>query len=90
MLARRVIIAGKVQGVGFRAWVQDTARDHALSGWVRNRPDGTVEAFFQGDDSAVEGMVDACADGPIHAHVTGVEAFVENPDATLRQFIIKG
>jgi len=89
MLSRRVMIAGKVQGVGFRAWVQDNAREHGLLGWVRNRYDGTVEAFFQGDDMAVEGMLDACIDGPLYAVVSGVEVFPETVDLALRQFIIR-
>lgn len=88
MIARQVIIAGKVQGVGFRAWVQDAARDHGLVGWVRNRADGTVEARFQGDANAVEGMIDACADGPVGAMVTAVTAAIQDVDSNMRQFII--
>lgn len=89
MLARHVIITGRVQGVGFRAWVQDAARDHGLTGWVRNRQDGSVEAWFQGDDNAVEGMLDACADGPLHAVVSEVAVTQHSPDPQLRQFIIQ-
>jgi acylphosphatase len=61
---RHVTIRGRVQGVGFRMWVEDTTSMHGLEGWVRNRRDGTVEAVFAGPAAAVERMVDACRRGP--------------------------
>ena len=68
----RVIIQGRVQGVSFRAWTVDAASKRGLSGWVRNRREGTVEAVFAGDDAVVDDMVKACWQGPPAAHVENV------------------
>ena len=65
-------IAGRVQGVGYRAWAVETARRLGLRGWVRNRIDGTVEALVIGDDDAVAAMIEACRDGPFAAQVGDV------------------
>ncbi len=69
----RVLISGRVQGVAFRANTQRMARQLGLSGWVRNLPDGQVEALFEGDEEAVERAVDWCRVGPPAAHVTQVK-----------------
>jgi acylphosphatase len=71
---RRVIIRGRVQGIGFRAWTEFTAIERGLEGWVRNRNDGAVEALFAGSAEAVAAMIEACLKGPPHAHVAGVDA----------------
>lgn len=68
----RVIIEGRVQGVWFRGWTVDEASKRGLSGWVRNRRDGTVEAVFAGDDAVVDDMVKACWQGPPSAQVQNV------------------
>jgi acylphosphatase len=68
----RVTIEGRVQGVSFRAWTVDAASKRGLSGWVRNRRDGTVEAVFAGDDAAVDDMVTTCWQGPPAAQVRNV------------------
>lgn len=81
MIAVRVVVHGRVQGVWFRAWTRDQAGLRGLSGWVRNRRDGTVEALFAGDDAKVEEMVELCRDGPPRAHVTQVERFAAEPPA---------
>ncbi|MCH6588225.1 MAG: acylphosphatase [Proteobacteria bacterium] len=60
----RVVISGRVQGVWFRGWTVDEATARGLSGWVRNRRDGTVEAVFEGAPEAVDAMVEACRTGP--------------------------
>ena len=72
MIAIQVRIEGRVQGVGFRAWVYDEATARGLKGWVRNLYSGGVEAIFSGDDEAVESMVAACHQGPRLAAVTRV------------------
>jgi acylphosphatase len=59
-----VIVFGKVQGVGYRAWTEYKARSAGLAGWVRNRQDGSVEALFSGDPEAVDAMAQACRKGP--------------------------
>jgi acylphosphatase len=72
-----VIIRGRVQGVGFRAWVEDEARASGLAGYVRNRRDGAVEAVFSGPQDSVEAMLVACWRGPTGAQVTAIDAVEE-------------
>ncbi|WP_412775852.1 acylphosphatase [Thalassospira lucentensis] len=62
-------IEGRVQGVWYRAWTVEQATKRDLTGWVRNRTDGTVEAVFCGSVDAVRSMVAACHEGPTHARV---------------------
>lgn len=64
MKAVRVIVHGRVQGVGFRWFTRDAASSHGVLGWVRNRRDGTVEAQLQGADDAVDAMLAQLRDGP--------------------------
>jgi acylphosphatase len=73
----RVIVSGRVQGVFFRAFVQERAYSLGVTGWVRNRPDGKVECVFEGQARNVSEMVDACRKGPPRADVDGVEARME-------------
>ena len=68
----RVSIRGRVQGVGYRAWVEYQAAAAKLEGWVRNRRDGSVEALFAGAPKAVAEMVALCRHGPPGAHVEAV------------------
>ncbi len=68
----RVIVTGRVQGVGYRAWVEREAGTRRLAGWVRNRRDGSVEALFSGDPTAVDAMIEACRSGPRMAAVENV------------------
>lgn len=79
--AVRVSISGRVQGVGYRAWTEQAARDGGLAGWVRNRRDGTVEAVFEGPSDAVERMLARCRDGPPAARVTTVDVVDEPPNS---------
>ena len=67
--AIRLLITGRVQGVGFRAWTSGEARRRGLRGWVRNRRDGTVEALFIGDDNTLVEMEAASRRGPSMAMV---------------------
>ena len=75
MTCVRVIISGQVQGVGYRAWAVRTATKLNLKGWVRNVLDGTVEALFSGDESAVNAMLSACKKGPSTARVDTIASF---------------
>ncbi len=68
-----VRIDGRVQGVGYRAWVERTADQLGLYGWVRNRNDGSVEAVFSGPQTVVDDMVGRCEIGPRSAAVSKVE-----------------
>jgi acylphosphatase len=83
-----VAISGRVQGVGFRAWMARRASQLALRGWVRNRPDGRVEAVLQGPSDMVDRMIGLCREGPRHSVVADVEissAANENwPDFSVR------
>jgi acylphosphatase len=75
----RVLIRGRVQGVFFRAETRARAESLGLSGSVRNRPDGAVEAVFEGDPERVESMVAWCRRGPEGASVEDVEVSSEEP-----------
>lgn len=76
----RVLIEGRVQGVNFRAATRDQARAGSVSGWVRNLPDGRVEALFEGQRGAVQRIVSWCYSGPTHAHVDRVELEWSQPE----------
>jgi acylphosphatase len=67
--AIHLVIHGRVQGVGYRAWTGATARKLGLKGWVRNRSEGTVEAVFIGDAATIEQMIEACREGSMNARV---------------------
>ncbi len=75
---KRVLVHGFVQGVGFRYAVERAARSADVSGWVRNRPDGTVEAVFEGEPEDVETLVELCRKGPRGAQVERVEVEEES------------
>lgn len=68
-----ILIRGRVQGVGFRYWLAGEAGDRGLTGWARNRRDGTVEAMVCGDEQAVTDIIAACSLGPRFASVSDVE-----------------
>jgi acylphosphatase len=72
MRARRLRITGRVQGVGYRDWLVREARRRGLDGWVRNRPDGSVEALVAGDAAAVDALVALCRRGPFLARVDAI------------------
>lgn len=72
-----VRIEGRVQGVYYRAWTQQNARELGLDGWVRNRADGAVEAVFSGPPDAVDRMLRRCGDGPRDAAVSAVTVIAE-------------
>jgi acylphosphatase len=79
MSAKRLVIAGRVQGVGYRQWMVEAARSLGVSGWVRNRPDGTVEALVAGDTPAVEELLRACRRGPRLAVVSQIDEQLADP-----------
>ena len=73
MKRARVVVSGVVQGVFFRTETRERARSLGIAGWIRNVPDGTVEAAFEGDDERVDSMVEWCRRGPSGASVENVE-----------------
>ena len=81
MNAHHLRIEGRVQGVGYRAWLVREARRLGLAGWVRNRPDGSVEAVVAGPEPAVQTLLTACRRGPLAARVDRiVEALTDLPE----------
>jgi acylphosphatase len=83
---RHVMIRGRVQGVGYRAWTEYTAIQHDLEGWVRNRRDGSVEAVLAGPAESVAQMIEACRRGPPAARVDAVDS----RDATQDELAMRG
>lgn len=81
-------IAGRVQGVYFRAWTAGEARARSVSGWVRNRSDGSVEALFSGPAEEVEAMIGLCRQGPPAARVENIEIFQPDSEAVPQGFSI--
>ena len=79
MNSKRLIISGRVQGVGYRQWMVDKARELGISGWVRNRLDGSVEALVAGDIAAVEELLRLCRRGPRMAEVVSIEEDMADP-----------
>jgi acylphosphatase len=83
---RHAIIRGRVQGVGYRDFTEREARARGLTGWVRNRRDGTVEAVLAGPPAAVADMIAACRRGPFNARVDAVDEREGTPqELALRQ-----
>jgi acylphosphatase len=79
VVARRVRVSGRVQGVWFRESCRQVAAQYGVAGWVRNRADGRVEAWFEGPADAVDAVVAWCHEGPRRAQVTRVEAVLVPP-----------
>ncbi|TML44336.1 MAG: acylphosphatase [Actinobacteria bacterium] len=80
MVRRRVVVQGHVQGVGFRYSLARAAEIRGVAGWATNRPDGTLEAVFEGEPEAVESLLRLCREGPRGAGVERVEVFDEQPE----------
>jgi acylphosphatase len=78
--ARRVRVTGRVQGVFFRAWTQQNARELGVKGWVRNTADGSVEAHLEGDEAAVKALIQRLWEGPPSARVENVEVEEAAPE----------
>ena len=85
----RAIVSGRVQGVFFRAWTQETAAELGLSGWVKNRSDGGVEILAEGERKQLDRLVQLCHRGPPAAQVTEVKIEFSSPAGDLSQFRIR-
>jgi acylphosphatase len=83
MIRTRIVISGRVQGVYFRASARDVAHAHGVFGWVRNRPEGDVEALVEGEEAAVQAFITWCNNGPLGAYVTDVQLI---PEAYVGEF----
>ncbi|MFC7027798.1 acylphosphatase [Halomicroarcula sp. GCM10025324] len=75
-----VFVSGRVQGVYYRATTRETARERGVDGWVKNLDDGRVEAVFEGEEAAVEAMVEFCHEGSERAEVTDVDVTYRDPE----------
>jgi acylphosphatase len=84
VVARRVVVHGRVQGVFFRDTCRQEAERSRVAGWVRNEPDGTVGALFEGSPDAVDRLVDWCRQGPPRAQVRRVEVTDAAPGGRTR------
>ena len=69
----KLLISGRVQGIGYRSWTEHEACALGLSGWVRNLPSGEVEALIAGDEVILQSMIDRCKQGPRFAKVTDIK-----------------
>jgi acylphosphatase len=89
LVARRFLISGRVQGVGFRYFVEARASAEGLHGWVRNLPDGRVEALLEGDQEAVDRVESALWRGPSGASVDDVQMEQSMPSGRATGFSIR-
>lgn len=80
MIARRIVVSGRVQGVFFRDSTVRTAESHGVAGWVRNRADGTVEAHLEGEPAAVDTVIAWARGGPPRAEVSRVDVADAEPE----------
>lgn len=88
-VARKLLISGEVQGVGFRYFTQRSAAKHQVRGYVRNLPDGRVEAWVQGNEGAVAAFTHDVAAGPRFSNVTDIEELVVEPTNEYSTFRIE-
>jgi len=84
-----VFIAGRVQGVFFRSETRHEAKRHGVNGWIRNLPDGKVEAVFEGEEQDVKELIEFCKRGPPGAKITGINIVWEDYTGEFRNFEIK-
>jgi acylphosphatase len=89
LVARRFVVSGRVQGVGYRFFADEAARVEGLAGWIWNLPDGRVEALVEGDLEAVERFGRRLARGPGGARVDRIDTVEETPDGRARSFEIR-
>ena len=87
MIAWRLVICGRVQGVGYRVAIAEAASALGVAGWARNRRDGTVEAVVQGDDAAVQRLLAWCRHGPPSARVTAIATTALEVDPAMGTFV---
>jgi acylphosphatase len=89
MKRTHVYVSGIVQGVLFRYYTRERALQLGIAGWVKNLPDGRVEAVFEGENRAIDEMISFCRIGPPGAQVTGVEVKEEEWTREFKDFVVK-
>ena len=72
-MKKHIVITGKVQGVGFRYWLYQAAKQRNIDGWVRNKISGEVEALLIGDDIEIDNLISLCEKGPPSSKVTKIK-----------------
>lgn len=87
-VSAHVFVTGKVQGVYYRQKTMETAQSHGVTGWVRNLPDGRVEAVLEGDESGVKSVIEWCKIGPPKAQVENVDTKFESYSGKFSEFTI--
>lgn len=89
MIALRMRVFGRVQGVGFRYYTARQANNYDIQGWVRNREDGSVEIFAQGSEGKMRVFRECIERGPVYASISRIDVTEEKPDPSLRDFRIQ-
>ncbi|MEJ6951668.1 acylphosphatase [Natronospora cellulosivora (SeqCode)] len=89
LVQKNIIISGRVQGVGFRAFALDKAKQFNIKGWIKNRSDGKVEAVVQGKDEDLKKLLAFLKEGPAWARVEGINIKDEKVDTSIKEFYIK-
>lgn len=84
-----VFVSGKVQGVFFRSSTKNTAEELGITGWVRNLPDGRVEAVFEGEKDSIDKMIEWCSKGPAYSQVADVEVMPEEYSGEFKGFMVR-
>ena len=87
-MKKHIFISGRVQGVGFRHFTRKNAEALGVTGWVKNLPDGRVEAVLQGDEQIVEELIEKCRKGPVASYVKGIEVEKESGDESFNNFSV--
>ena len=86
---KRLLVGGRVQGVGFRYFTIRLAEDYGINGYVRNLPDGQVEIVAEGEKQSVDGFIEKASKGPWSARVTEVKTFIETPEGQFESFGVR-
>lgn len=88
-MKKHIFISGRVQGVGFRHFTKTSARSLGVKGWVKNLPDGRVEAVLQGDEKLVNQLIEKCKKGPRSAYVQQIEVDEEQNEESYSSFDVR-
>lgn len=88
-MKKHIFLSGRVQGVGFRHFTKTKARSLGIKGWVRNLPDGRVEAVLEGDEKLVDQLIEKCKKGPRSAYVQSIDVEEEKSDESYTSFDVK-
>jgi acylphosphatase len=89
MKAAHIIVTGFVQGVGYRKFFRDNARKYGLKGWVRNIPNGKVEAFVVGQEDSIHTLLTLCKKGPFLSEVKTIDVLWEETEEAFAEFLIR-